>query len=276
MQACSPLITADELHSCLGEVVVVDCRFSLATPDLGAAQYAAEHIDGAHYCHLERDLSAPVAGGTAVNRGRHPLPDAATFCAAMAAIGIGRDTPVVAYDDSGLAFASRFWWMLRALGYTQVQVLDGGLSAWQESGFATTAVKPLIRAVAAHSAVEYAGIVNYAELGDLQASGARLIDAREPARYRGELEPIDPVAGHIPGAVNYPWQEATDETGRALSSAAQRERWQQFQDGDNLIVYCGSGVTACVNILSLALTGRHDALLYPGSWSDWCARLPLE
>ncbi|MCX2981148.1 sulfurtransferase [Halieaceae bacterium IMCC14734] len=272
--ARSPLIGAAELCSKLGEVVVVDCRFSLAEPDLGVAHYTTEHIVGAHYCHLEHDLSAPVAGGAAINRGRHPLPEAATFCGVMAALGIGRDTPVVAYDDSGLAFASRLWWMLNALGYTQVQVLDGGWSAWQELGLATTAVKPEIRPVTAHSAVKYAGIVEFPELSDLQAAGARLIDAREPARYRGELEPIDPVAGHIPGAVNYPWQEATDATGRALPIAEQRERWQQLEASEKLIVYCGSGVTACVNILSLVLAGRDDALLYPGSWSDWCARLP--
>jgi thiosulfate/3-mercaptopyruvate sulfurtransferase len=268
----SPLITPAELLAELERVVVVDCRFSLADPDLGAAQYAAGHIPGAHYCHLECDLSAPVAA----TGGRHPLPDPAEFCVAMAALGIGTDTPVVAYDDSSLAFASRLWWMLTALGYSQVQVLDGGWSAWQAMGAPINATRPDSQPAAVHVAANYAGVVDFADIGALQAEGALLIDAREPARYRGEVEPIDPVAGHIPGALNYPWQDVTDDGGKALPAAAQRERWQPLEDTANLVVYCGSGVTACVNILSLVLAGRSDARLYPGSWSDWCARMPSE
>lgn len=268
----SPLITPAQLLAALARVVVIDCRFALPEPELGLAQYTAGHIPGAHYCHLERDLSAPVAA----TGGRHPLPAPARFCVAMAALGIGTETPVVAYDDSGLAFASRLWWMLTALGYTRVQVLDGGWSAWQDAGGPVTAAKPDPQPVAPHVAANYAGAVDFADIGALLADGAQLIDAREPARYRGEVEPIDPVAGHIPGSLNYPWQDATDGSGKALPVAAQCERWQPLADSGDLVVYCGSGVTACVNILSLALAGRSDVRLYSGSWSDWCARLPSE
>ncbi|MEP5766346.1 MAG: sulfurtransferase [Halieaceae bacterium] len=269
MHDYSPLISAEELKNRLADVTVVDCRFSLLDPDAGQQAYTEGHIPGAHYLHLNRDLSGPLAE----HGGRHPLPEPALFTARLAALGISRDTAVVAYDDSGFAFAARLWWMMRALGFTNVQLLDGGLAAWKKLSAALSTEEPDALVVEAHDAVEYAGCVNIDGLREAQAEGAVLIDSREEKRYLGIEEPIDPVAGHIPGAVNYPWQEVSDEQGKALPAAAQSARLAGLETDRELLVYCGSGVTACVNLLALQLAGRDDARLYAGSWSDWCSWL---
>jgi thiosulfate/3-mercaptopyruvate sulfurtransferase len=186
-------------------------------------------------------------------------------------MGIGSDTAVVAYDANGMAYAARLWWMMNALGYRNVRVLDGGLQAWVDAGGEISEVVPEALPVAAHIAGDYAASVEIDGLRQAMAGGAVLIDSREEKRYRGLEEPIDPVAGHIPGALNYPWQSVTDEQGLALNGAQQKLRWQELEPDRELVVYCGSGVTACVNILSLHLAGRKDVILYAGSWSDWCS-----
>lgn len=276
------VVTAEWLHDHLTDpaVVVVDCRFVLTEPDRGQQQYQTSHIPGACYLDLNRDLSSPVQQ----HGGRHPFPDPAALAAKLSAMGVqsasttapdaahSQPTLVVAYDDSRLAFAARLWWLLRYLGHEQVAVLDGGFAGWLAAGYPVTAEQPAPRTghfvprPQTDWTVDIATI--QARLSDPQFV---LIDSREPERYRGEREPIDPVAGHIPGAVNYPWQEVTDAQGHVYSSEQQRQRWANLPSGER-VVYCGSGVTACVNLLSLSLAG-YEAKLYPGSWSDWCSYL---
>lgn len=265
----APLLSAEELRSSLSSYRVFDCRFSLADASAGEQAYDNGHIPGALYAHLERDLSAPLAE----HGGRHPLPAAGLFCSWLASKGIGTDTAVVAYDDSGLAFAARFWWMLRALGYSQVQVLDGGLSAWTGAGGELVTDVIDVEPVAAPEVDDYRGRLDIDGLRNAMEAGINLVDSREEKRYLGVEEPIDPVAGHIPGAVNHPWQEVTDERGLALEKDLQAQRWSGLEQDKDTVVYCGSGVTACVNLLSMAVAGREDAKLYAGSWSDWCSRM---
>jgi thiosulfate/3-mercaptopyruvate sulfurtransferase len=269
MAMAEPLINVARLRENLAHYVVVDCRFSLADTAAGEASYAHSHIAGAHYLHLQRDLSGKVG----VHGGRHPLPEPLEFCERLAQLGIGTATAVVAYDDSGLAYAARFWWMCRALGYQQIQILDGGYAAWCAAGAATDARTPDNQPVLLHQTSGYGAVVDSDGVRQALEEGAILVDSREEQRYLGLQEPIDPVAGHIPGAVNYPWQEVTDEAGCVLDVATQQKRWDDLEAERELIVYCGSGVTACVNLLSLALAGRSRAQLYAGSWSDWCSYL---
>lgn len=280
------IVTADWLLAHLDNprVAIADCRFSLMEPDLGRRQYQQSHIPGAVYFDLNANLSGPVQR----HGGRHPLPDPDALAQTLAAAGITRgETWVIAYDDSRLGFASRFWWLLRYLGHDRVAVLDGGFSHWQAAGYPVTAA-------AAPSPPRQAGqfvpelrpdlVVDIETVKQRKdQAGVVLVDSREGDRYRGEREPIDPIAGHIPGAVNYPWQGVTDDQGRVLSVEAQRQRWQnlsktnesntnEIDEVEEIIVYCGSGVTACVNLLSLEMAGRgSQSKLYAGSWSDWCS-----
>lgn len=270
------LISAEELLAChqRADVVVVDCRFVLSDPQAGRAAYQAGHIPGARFLDLERDLSGPRSS----EGGRHPLPDPHTFTNALRRIGIDSAPPslVVAYDDQRGAFAARLWWLLRWCGHEQVRVLDGGLPAWcRVAGEPLSGELPHVPAGNFVAAPRPELLVDRREVEAIAsrlrdgAGGAVLIDSREGRRYRGEEEPIDPVAGHIPGAVNYPWQQATDADGRFLPEAEQRARWGEAADAERIVTYCGSGVTACVNLLSLATVGRDDARLYVGGWSDW-------
>jgi thiosulfate/3-mercaptopyruvate sulfurtransferase len=183
-------------------------------------------------------------------------------------------TWVVAYDDSKLAFAARLWWLLRYYGHERVAVLDGGYQHWQHSGLPVSDALPAARAgqFAPHMRTDW--IVDIAAVSDTSKSSQQiLIDAREADRYAGLVEPIDPVAGHIPGAINYPWTDTTDRQGFLLSAHQHQQRWAALPPDRQKIVYCGSGVTACVNLLSLTLAGITDSSLYPGSWSDWCSYL---
>ncbi len=252
-----------------GKTVILDCRFDLADRAAGQEAWSQGHIPGAYHVHLERDLAA-AAG---CHGGRHPLPEPSAFAAYLAGLGVGLETPVVAYDDSRLAFASRLWWMMRSLGYQQVRVLDGGLAAWVALGGRTCSKAPEPQACAAPPVGPFRNVCDVEGLRRAQAAGAVLVDSREPRRYEGLEEPIDPVAGHIPGAINRPWQETTDDRGAVLDTGSQAGRWQGVATEAPVVVYCGSGVTACVNLLSLALAGRDDATLYVGSWSDWCSYL---
>lgn len=266
------LISAKELAAGLADAttVVVDCRFSLQDTGLGARQYAEGHIPGSHYANLDRDLSGPR--GT--HGGRHPLPSIEALSATLAGWGIDSDPPsrVVVYDDSRFAFGARLWWLLRYCGHDNVRVLDGGFRAWVEAGL------PVDQHVPAAAQGNFVARVRPDMVVDRQQvialrdrPGHELIDSRETPRFLGLEEPIDPHAGHIEGACNYPWQQVADEQGRFASREAQAQRWGDTLAQENLVVYCGSGVTACVNLLSLAELGREDAQLYAGSWSDWCS-----
>ena len=267
----SPVVSPQWLHQHIDnvEVVPVDCRFALADLELGDRQYAESHIPGARYLNLDRDLSAPVER----HGGRHPLPDPAKLAAKLGEIGIASGkTLVVAYDDSRFAFAARLWWLLRYLGHDRAAVLDGGLAAWQQAGYPVTAAVPVA------TPATFVPDVRSHWVADLEAvkqrkekAGVVLVDSRDGDRYRGDREPIDPVAGRIPGAVNLPWKEVTGEGGALRSPEELRQRWQPASEAEEIIVYCGSGVTACTNLLSLAVAGIDTGKLYAGSWSDWCS-----
>ncbi|EHC19485.1 sulfurtransferase [Fischerella thermalis] len=250
------------------QVVIVDCRFSLAEPQLGRQQYQTSHIKGAYYLDLNQDLSSPVAE----YGGRHPLPHPDELAHKLSTIGVkSQKTLVVAYDDSRLAFASRLWWLLRYLGHEPVAVLNGGFSEWQKAGYPVTDTIPqpeqkgnFTYAIQTQMVADRQMVISRKDL-----PGVVLVDSRESDRYLGIREPIDKIAGHIPGAVNYPWQEVTDTRGYVLPPSEQRHRWSQLEQAEEIIVYCGSGVTACVNLLSLELAGIPTGKLYAGSWSDW-------
>jgi thiosulfate/3-mercaptopyruvate sulfurtransferase len=261
--------------------VVIDTRFSLAEPELGRTQYEASHIPGAYYLDLNQDLAGPVQR----HGGRHPLPDWAKFVAKLNALGIysqppNGPTPVVIYDDSRFAFAARLWWMLRYLGHEQVAILNGGIKAWQAAGLplSTKTPKPV---VGDFRSVPQAGwIVDIEAVRRQQASGMGiLVDARSPERFRGEVEPIDPIAGSIPGAANAFWQQITTESGHLRDTDVLSSQWITLR-GENsakpegeIIAYCGSGVTACVNLFGWVMAGQPMHKLYPGGWSDWCSYL---
>ena len=251
------------------QVVIIDCRFSLADAELGQKQYQESHIPGAFYLDLNLDLASPVDK----HGGRHPLPNIAELADKLSAIGIDfQNTLVVVYDDSRLAFAARLWWLLRYMGHSKSAVLDGGFSGWKAAGYPVTNILPEPREGVFVPELRSDWIV------DIEAVKARkdlpgkvLVDSRESDRYLGLREPIDPIAGHIPGAVNYPWQDVTDEGSKVRSPSEQKQRWSELETDAEIMVYCGSGVTACVNLLSLEIAGIPNAKLYPGSWSDWCS-----
>jgi thiosulfate/3-mercaptopyruvate sulfurtransferase len=251
------------------QVAIADCRFSLADPELGKKQYQDNHIPGASYLDLNLDLSSPVRS----HGGRHPLPDPHTLAQKLANMGVNfQDTWVVAYDDSRFGFASRLWWLLRYLGHDRVAVLDGGFSGWIEFGYPVTQDLPPAKTGNFTPQLQTDWVVDIISVKARQDKhGVVLVDAREGDRYRGEREPIDPIAGHIPGAINYPWQETSNPNGYLQTIETQQQRWANLDASDEIIVYCGSGVTACVNLLSLELAGIAGAKLYAGSWSDWCS-----
>jgi len=248
------------------DAVLLDTRLSTAGPP-GRAQYDAGHLPEAVYVDVDDDLAeAPGPGG------RHPLPEPERFVAAMRRAGVRRDSTVVVYDGGPATAAARLWWLLRDYGHADVLVLDGGLAAWAADGrpVSTEPVEP-----PAHG--DWSGVPGHLRTVDDTDAAALpthgvLLDVRAAERFRGETEPIDPVAGHVPGAVNAPLTGNTDELGRFLSSDALRSRFGSLGVGGDAPVaaYCGSGVTACQTILALRLIGL-DAALYPGSWSGWIA-----
>ena len=268
------LIDAAALHRALHAdgLVLLDCRYDLADPPAGRRAFVDAHLPDAHYVDLATDLSGPLTASS----GRHPLPDPAVLAARLGALGVTADAQVVCYDAADGAFAARAWWLLRWLGHSAVAVLDGGYAAWVAAGFAVErgdaqslrpGAPPLaIRAARAHT-VALDDLVR-----GLGGSRRLLVDARAAERYRGEREPIDPVAGHIPGAVNRP--VATNlADGHFKSAGLLAAEWQALLGRyavDELVVYCGSGVTACHHLLALAHAGMPGACLYPGSWSEWC------
>jgi thiosulfate/3-mercaptopyruvate sulfurtransferase len=257
------------------DVVIIDCRFDLANPEGGRLGFLQGHIPGARYADLNRDLSAPISATS----GRHPLPAPADFAATLRCLGVGRDTQVIAYDDSAGAFAARAWWLLRWMGHQAVAVLDGGIKAWigiggrLESGQA--APLPAAPRGEEHRAPQVNGdaVIDAAGVAArLQDPGFLLIDARAPERFLGSVEPIDSVAGHVEGAVNQPFSANLGADGRFLPAAQLRRLWQQRLAGrepEQVAAMCGSGVTACHNLLSLEVAGLRGAKLYAGSWSEW-------
>lgn len=282
-----PIVSADwlRLHLEDSSVVVIDCRFSLMEPAAGQKQYNIGHIQGAYYLDLNQDLSKNDLSTTVqAHGGRHPLPDVQTFSSKLCAMGIDDDTWIVLYDSARLSYAARAWWLLRYLGHDRTLLLNGGWQAWTGMHYPITKELPPTTSGNFTPVVQsdWTVDINYIKTA-LKTPGVVLIDSRETVRYRGDREPIDPIAGHIPGAINYPWQQVTDERG-FINAELQADRWANLQENTEpeanpteanpteIIVYCGSGVTACVNLLSLSLAGHH-AKLYVGGWSDWCSYL---
>ncbi|MFD1774989.1 sulfurtransferase [Paenibacillus rhizophilus] len=251
------------------ELVIVDCRFLLSDPEAGRSAYLKDHIPGAVYLHLEEQLSAPV--GT--HGGRHPLPDSGELAAVLGQAGISRGSVVVAYDDQGGAFASRLWWLLRYLGHDKVYAMDEGYSKWKSENFPVSDSQPIRIPTSYEPEVHPEMVAGMEEVRKYSLKGGSasplLIDSREPRRYAGLEEPIDAKAGHIPGAVNRFWKEVLDEQGRWKDANALKRHFADVDPGREVIVYCGSGVTACPNVLALHRAGFDKVRLYAGSWSDW-------
>jgi len=261
----TPIVTVTELVAMIADggnkIIIADCRFDPSVPEAGLTAYAQGHIEGAHYLHLMQDLT-----GTVGETGGHaPVPTPEDFTALMRRIGLDSDSLLVAYDGGGLATASRLWWLARYFGHARVAVLDGGMAAWQAAGLPlkTTGEGDFT------ACIDHSMRVDFEHLRDPD-NRPLLIDARDATRYAGTEEGVEP-SGHIPGAVNMPYQESLGQDGLLLDAEAQRDRWQWLESGDQPpVVYCGSGITACVNLLSMELAGLKGARMYPGSWSDWC------
>lgn len=267
------LLTPQQLAERLGdpELRILDCRFALDDPALGSTRYAEAHIPGALFADLERDLSGPVVRG---ETGRHPLPDPGRLQERLRDWGISDARTVVLYDDGPAAFAARAWWLLAWLGKREgVYLLDGGFQAWQAAGL------PLSDQVDTHPRGTFrarpdAGLVIDADTlrERLRDERLTLLDARALPRFRGEVEPLDALAGHIPGAQCAPFADNLDGDGRFLTAGQLRQRFERLLDGrrpEHLVAYCGSGVTACHNLFALSLAGLPLAPLYAGSWSEW-------
>lgn len=250
----------------LSDAALFDCRFDLADPEAGRRAYEQGHLPGARYLHLDRDLSGAPTGAN----GRHPLPDRTALAARLAALGLRRGQQVVAYDDAGGAFAARAWWLLRWLGHEAVAVLDGGIQAWGAAGLPLERGEPPAAAHGDFAATVAAMPVRSAD--DVIAA-RRIVDARAPSRFAGEPHPLDPVAGHIPGAVNRFFGDNL-AGGRFKPAAELRRDYLVLLGGaapEEVVVYCGSGVTAAHDLLAMAHAGLPGAALYPGSWSEWIA-----
>ncbi|SDO68002.1 thiosulfate/3-mercaptopyruvate sulfurtransferase [Ralstonia sp. 25mfcol4.1] len=273
----SPLISAIELNqlraSARQHVVVIDCSFDLTNPAAGREMYQQDHVPGAFYLHLDNELSGPKTGFN----GRHPLPDADLFVARLRALGVNDDTLIVAYDAQGSMYAARLWWLARWVGHGAVAVLDGGKAAWlaaglplepgvtpdPEAGGNLTRRASLVRTVDAAALLE-----------NLDHPALLVVDARAADRFRGENETLDPVGGHIPGAANRFFKDNLTGDGRFKPADQLRAEFGQVFGGKtaaDTVMQCGSGVTACHNLLALEVAGLTGAALYPGSWSEWCA-----
>ena len=270
------LIEPLELAKHVGEPqwAVIDCRFELSRPKWGEQAFAAGHVPHALYAHLEHDLSGPHSPQS----GRHPLPEPAVLASTFSRFGIDATVQVVAYDQGSGAYAARLWWLARWLGHRAVAVLDGGLAAWQRAGLPLSHTSEArtprhFRGVADESmAVTTAQVAGALAAGELSAGRSLLVDARGAERFAGENETIDPVAGHIPGAHNHPFARNQDAEGRFLPATELRRAWAAtLRDvpPQRLISMCGSGVTACHNLLALEVAGFPGARLYAGSWSEW-------
>ena len=263
------LVQAETLASALGEadLVILDCRFSLADPDAGERAWHISHIPGARYAHVDRDLSDHGKRG----QGRHPWPEADAFTTQLAAWGITPSHRVVAYDDGDGAFAARLWWLLRTLGHRDVAVLDGGWTRWTALGLPMDDRMPTAKSAAYAATFDTQWLVDADAVQRHLDAGGLLVDARAAERFRGEVEPIDPVAGHVPGAVNRPYASNLAD-GRFKPAARLRAEFDTLLDGraaDEVVTMCGSGITACHHLLAMAHAGSPGAKLFTGSWSGW-------
>jgi len=264
------LIDAATLHVHLDDPrwVAVDCRFSLMDTEAGRRAYRESHLPGARYAHLDEDLSDSITPTT----GRHPLPDPARLARRLGDWGIDPGIQVVAYDDtSGMLAAARLWWLLRWLGHQAVAVLDGGFPAWRKAGLPLTAALPAVRPTVFNGQPDDRLWLTTAQVLGLPSENV-VLDARAAARFRGEMEPIDPVAGHIPGAVNLPTEGNLTADGHFLPVTELRARFAAAlgeRPLTTVVHSCGSGVTACHNLLAMEAADLHGSRLYPGSWSEW-------
>ena len=267
----SPLIDAARLlaRGDDPDCICFDCRFVLSDPGLGEHRDREGHLPGARYAHLDRHLSSPIGPDT----GRHPLPDPVQLANWLRTQGVGDDSLVVAHDDLGGAFAARLWWLLRWLGHPRAAVLDGGIQAWTAAGGTLTRAlpEPTIGTLTARPPLSHC-IATDALADALAADRILVVDARAADRFAGEVEPIDPVAGHIPGSVNLPFMANLDAERRFRPAAELRRRFEAVlgdQPPTRIAHSCGSGVNACHNLLAMELAGLSGSLLYAGSWSEW-------
>ncbi len=264
----SPQALLNELES--QNLRVVDCRFSLNDPTRGRKDFEKSHIPGAVYAHLNDDLSAPVVPGVT---GRHPLPEIEAAARVFSSWGIDETKQVVVYDDASGAIAARLWWLLKWLGHDAVAVLDGGWPNWLKTEKLISSAKVQPEKTTFFPTPRPEMIAEISLVENLRENENRLlVDAREEARFRGEVEPIDPIAGHIPGAVCAPFSGNLDENGFFKDKQELRDRFQKLlgeRQAENAIVYCGSGVTACHNLLAMHHAELPGAKLYVGSWSEW-------
>ena len=267
------LVTTEELARHLDDPdwIVIDTRHELTNPQTGPRAYAEGHIPGAYFMHVDHDLSGPKTGKT----GRHPLPDLQEFAAKLNQRGVGPGKQVVVYDDAAGNFAVRLWWMLRWLGHDKVALLDGGIPLWVKEGRPVTKEVPPPRKGAFVPRPHLGGTVDVHYVDRFRESpGIRVVDARNAERFAGKAEPVDPVAGHVPGAINRFWQKNLDAQGRLKEATALRAEFDALLAGTDpaqVVHMCGSGVTACHNIFAMELAGLSGSKLYPGSWSEWCA-----
>ncbi|GAA5232772.1 sulfurtransferase [Verticiella sediminum] len=266
----APLVSPQELQHL--DVRVVDCSHDLTDPQAGTAEFLRGHVPGAVHAHLDQDLSGTPTG----RNGRHPLPSPQAFAAWLGRQGIGPDTQVVAYDRAGGMYAARLWWLLRWVGHERARVLDGGWQAWLQAGLPVqTEVQAWPAAAPAAARADDARCVDVQQvLANLQTRQALVVDARGAGRFAGIGETIDPRAGHIPGAKNRPYTDNLDASGRFKPADELTREWRAVL-GDTpshaVIAQCGSGVTACHNLLAMEIAGLPGARLYPGSWSEWCS-----
>jgi thiosulfate/3-mercaptopyruvate sulfurtransferase len=270
------LIEPTELTPYAGDPdwVILDCRFDLARPEWGASAYAQGHVPHSIYAHLGRDLSSPVTSTS----GRHPLPEKDSFVETLSQWGVDENVQIVAYDQNNGAYAARLWWLLRWVGHERIAVLNGGFAAWQHAGLPVS-TQPSVRQPrkfvpgrALSDAVSTTEVERLLGTGKLANREATLVDARAADRFAGRNETIDPVAGHIPGALNHPFAYNLDAEGRFLPVGTLRAKWLETLHAatpQTAIAYCGSGVTACHNLLALEVAGLPGARLYAGSWSEW-------
>jgi len=266
------LVSAQELRAAQASksCLVFDCRFVLSDPGSGYKDYLDAHIPGALYAHLDEDLSSPITGSS----GRHPLPDAEEFAAFLARSGWQPGTRLVAYDLADGSIAARLWWLMKYFGYDDVALLDGGFRAWQSAGYELERGR-VVTAESTPVSLEARAdmVVSTKEILDTLGDGGRvLVDVRACERFRGEVEPIDPVAGHIPGSVNFPFQLNLYANGSFKPVAEVRERLTTLAGrhrSEDLVFMCGSGVTACHTLFAAELAGLEGSKLYAGSWSEW-------
>jgi thiosulfate/3-mercaptopyruvate sulfurtransferase len=267
------LISTEELAARISDksIVICDCRHDLMDLEKGRRAYAEGHIPGAHFLHLDSDLSGAKNG----QNGRHPLPNVEAFAKTMGSIGVDKSKHVIAYDDTGGPYAARLWWLLRWLGHDNVSILDGGINKWASENRPVDRITP--NATPANFlATPRAGTSVDANfiLANLAKATSIVVDARAPERYRGETEPIDPVAGHIPGALNRVFKNNLNADGTFKSASTLRQEFTALlgtHSANEVINQCGSGVTACHNLFAMEIAGLSGSKLYPGSWSEWCA-----